>query len=134
MLFINRLVLIGLLGAGITVATTAQAAVKLFTAEWYTESFGNECDGTALNGSGYMVSPGGGADTKCTRVTPDFSKYSVFAVPMGFQCNVYADGHLVGAEILREIVHLCWWYNHAPGQGRHGPRDDDISDSAGLSK
>jgi hypothetical protein len=89
MLFINRLVLIGLLGAGITAATTAQAAVKLFTAEWYTESFGNECDGTKYTTAGnFLYSPDGGPDTKCTRLTPDFSKYSVFAVPMGFQCNV----------------------------------------------
>ena len=47
MLFINRLVMIGLLSVGITAATTAQASVQLFTAEWYTESFGNECKGNA---------------------------------------------------------------------------------------
>jgi hypothetical protein len=50
MLFINRLVLIGLLSVGFTAATTAQAGVQLFTAEWYTESCGNECKGPTRTG------------------------------------------------------------------------------------
>jgi hypothetical protein len=40
MLFITRLVMIGLLSVGITAATTAQAGNQMFTAEWYTESCG----------------------------------------------------------------------------------------------
>jgi hypothetical protein len=81
MLFINRLLMIGLLGVGITAATTAQASVQLFTAEWYTESFGNECQGT-LTPMGTMTAP------HCTRSTPNFTKYSVTAIPMGILCNV----------------------------------------------
>jgi hypothetical protein len=89
MLFINRLVLIGLLSVGIAAATTAQAGVQLFTAEWYSESFGNECQGTSTSG-GYMKTPGGGPALKCTRITPNFSKYSVSAMPLGIQCNANA--------------------------------------------
>ncbi len=86
MSFINRLVLIGLLSVGFTAATTAQAGVQLFTAEWYTESFGNECKGTTLSG-GYMKTPDGSPATKCTRLTPQFTNYSVTAIPLGIQCN-----------------------------------------------
>jgi hypothetical protein len=76
--------MIGLLSVGITAATAAQAGtVKLFTAQWYTESFGNECKGTTLP----QMTPGGALAPKCTRTSPDFSKYSVFAVPQGQLCN-----------------------------------------------
>ena len=79
MLFINRLLMIGLLGVGITAATTAQAAVQLFTAEWYTESFGNECAGT--------LTPKGSPAPHCTITTPKFTAYAITAIPMGVQCN-----------------------------------------------
>jgi hypothetical protein len=93
MLFINRVVMVGLLSVGITAATAAQAGtVKLFTAQWYTESFGNECEDTTLPYSGpgrvmYGVKPGGGIAPHCTRSTPNFSKYSVTGIPMGILCN-----------------------------------------------
>jgi hypothetical protein len=59
--------------------SAAQAAVKLFTAQWYTESQGNECKGT--------LTPNGLPAPICTKTTPDFSMYSVFAVPQGQLCN-----------------------------------------------
>ena len=65
MLFINRLLLVGLLGVGITAATTAQAGSQLFTAEWFTKSFGNEL----VNGTGQSAI------------------YSAFAIPHGLFCN-----------------------------------------------
>jgi hypothetical protein len=84
MLFINRLVLIGLLSVGITAATTAQAGVQLFTAEWYTESFGNECLATTGNTQFYTTM---GSAPHCTRFTPDFTRYAITGIPMGYQCN-----------------------------------------------
>jgi hypothetical protein len=66
MLFINRLVLIGLLSAGIAAATTAQAANQMFTAEWYVQAFGNELTGIGTGAS---------------------AVYSVWGIPEGIQCN-----------------------------------------------
>ena len=87
MLFINRLVLVGLLGVGIIAATSAQGGtVQLFTAQWYAEGFGNECKLATPNGTTFMT-PGGGPATKCTRTTPDFTKYSNFVLPQGQNCN-----------------------------------------------
>jgi len=71
LLFFSRLLLIGLLGVGITAATTAQAAVKLFTAEWYTKGFGNECSANLT----------GAVGPYCTRTTGNFKTYSAFGVP-----------------------------------------------------
>jgi len=65
MLFINRLVLIGLLSVAITAATTAQAGDQLFTAEWYVKAFGNEKTG----GTG----------------PSEF--YSKWGMPQNIQCN-----------------------------------------------
>ena len=65
MTFINRLLLVGLLSVGISAATTAQAGNQLFTAEWYTKSFGNEL----VNGTG------------------ESSIYSAVAIPHGIVCN-----------------------------------------------
>ena len=80
MLSISRVIMIGLLSVGITAATAAQAGtVKLFTASWYANSFGNHCKGTKT--------PGGLAAPYCTRTTPDFTKYELFAVPQGQLCN-----------------------------------------------
>ena len=59
--------------------SAAQAAGKLVTAQWYTESKGNECKGT--------LTPNGLPAPICTRTTPDFTKYSVFAIPQGQLCN-----------------------------------------------
>jgi hypothetical protein len=84
MLFINRLVVIGLLSVGITAATTAQAGVQLFTAEWYSESFGNEFLATTGNASWSTTM---GSAPHCTRFTPDFTRYAITGVPLGIQCN-----------------------------------------------
>ena len=65
MLFINRLLLVGLMSVGISTASTAQAGSQLFTAEWYTKSFGNEL----VNGAGASA------------------VYSAFGIPQGIQCN-----------------------------------------------
>jgi hypothetical protein len=86
MLFINRLVLVGLLGVGIIAATSAQAAVKLFTASWYSEGFGNECKLHTPNGTTFQT-PGGGSAPQCTRTTPDFTMYSNFILPQNQNCN-----------------------------------------------
>ena len=75
MLFINRLVLIGLLCVGITAATTAQAAVQLFSAEWYTNSFGNFCRGNGTTGP------------YCTKTTGFFEEYSNWNLPQNQNCN-----------------------------------------------
>ena len=75
MLFINRLVLIGLLCVGISAATTAQAAVQLFTAEWYTNSFGNFCRGNGTTGP------------HCTKTTGFFEEYSNWNLPQNQNCN-----------------------------------------------
>ncbi len=65
MLFINRLLLVGLLSVGITAATTAQAGSQLFTMEWTVKALGNERTG------------GSGAS----------AVYSAFGLPQGIQCN-----------------------------------------------
>ncbi len=79
MLVIHRLFVVGLLSVGITAATTAHSAVQLFTAQWYTESFGNECQGT--------LTPGGSPAPHCTLTTGEFAKYSNWAMPQGILCN-----------------------------------------------
>jgi len=62
---INRLLLVGLLGAGLAVATTAQAGNQLFEGSWTVKAFGNErTTGTAESGV-----------------------YSNFGMPQGVQCN-----------------------------------------------
>jgi len=71
--------MITLLSVGITVATTAQAAVQLFTAQWYTESFGNECIGS--------LTPSGAPGPHCTITTGEFATYELWAIPQGVLCN-----------------------------------------------
>jgi hypothetical protein len=87
MLFINRLLLIGLLCVGITAATTAQAAVQLFQAEWYTNSFGNQCDiaaqATTVNGGGTPASQ----RPYCTKTGQFFTSYSNWNLPQNQNCN-----------------------------------------------
>ena len=65
MVFINRLLLVGLLSVGISAATTAQAGNQLFTASWTVKAFGN-----ALTG-------GTGAS----------EIYSGWGIPAGLLCN-----------------------------------------------
>ena len=65
MLFINRLLLLGLLSVGITAAMTAQAGNQLFEGSWTIKAMGNEL----VNGTGQS------------------SIYSAFAIPHGIFCN-----------------------------------------------
>jgi len=82
MLFINRLVMVGLLSVGIiTAATTAHAGAQLFTAEWSVGAFGNECDGNGTAGGALGPQP------YCGETTGDYEIYSNWAMPAGFLCN-----------------------------------------------
>jgi len=65
MLFINRMLMVGLLSAGIAVATTAQAGNQLFEGSWKSFSFGNQRTGG----------------------TGDSEFYSGFGMPQGILCN-----------------------------------------------
>ncbi len=59
----------------------AHAGLKLFTAAWYTESFGNECQGTMTPGGlhpAHCASYGSGGSTPV---------YSNWAIPQGVLCN-----------------------------------------------
>jgi len=83
MLSINfkRLAWIGLLCAGLTAATTAQATDQMFTGEWYTRSFGNECNKLTI--------PAATPNHPCfgQELTGPSEFYTVFAIPAGQQCN-----------------------------------------------
>ncbi len=61
--------------------SAAHAGLKLFTAEWYTESQGNECQGT--------LTPGGLPGSHCTKTTGYFGAYSIRAMPQGFLCRPF---------------------------------------------
>jgi hypothetical protein len=76
MLFIIKLLWVGLLGFGIGAATTAQAGIQLFDASWTVKSFGNACAEADL-------SPG----PNCTLETPAFEFYSATGVPLGNLCH-----------------------------------------------
>jgi hypothetical protein len=77
MLFINRLLILGLLCVGLT-ATTAQAGNQMFDGSWTVKSFGNECS-VAESGSFPRPHCGGGA--------PESQVYSAFGMPQNIQCN-----------------------------------------------
>jgi len=62
---IHRLLLVGLLGAGLAVATTAQSANQLFEGSWGIKAFGNERTGG----------------------TGESAVYSITGIPLGVQCN-----------------------------------------------
>ena len=68
MLFVYRLLVVGLLSVGITAATTAQAGVQLFEASWTVKAFGNEITG----------------------LTGESEFYEATGIPLGVQCNQYA--------------------------------------------
>jgi hypothetical protein len=59
--------------------SAAQAGVKLFTAQWYAESHGNECQGT--------MTPEGSPGPHCQFTTGAFTMYSAHGFPQGIQCN-----------------------------------------------
>jgi hypothetical protein len=65
MLSANRLLLVGLLGIGIAIATSAQAGNQLFEGSWTIKAFGNE-------------RTGGSSESEF---------YSAFGMPQGIQCN-----------------------------------------------
>jgi len=67
MLFIYRLLVVGLLSVGIAAATTAQAGTQLFEGSWIIKAFGNEIT-TGTGESGYYQNSG---------------------IPQGAQCNNY---------------------------------------------
>jgi len=62
---VNRLLLVGLLSVGVTVATTAQSANQLFEGSWTVKAFGNELTGG----------------------TGESEFYSRFGMPQNIQCN-----------------------------------------------
>ena len=64
MLFINRLLVVGLLSVGISAATTAQAGNQLFEGSWLVRSFGNDRTGG----------------------TGDSEFYQAIGIPAGIQC------------------------------------------------
>jgi hypothetical protein len=78
MLFINRLLMVGLLSVGIAVATTAQAGNQLFEGSWTVKAFGNECSAYSSAPS-FAPNCGGGASESVY--------YEVFRVPGGIMCN-----------------------------------------------
>jgi hypothetical protein len=78
---IARATLALLVSALVFAPSAAEATVKLFTAQWYTESKGNECKGT--------LTPNGLPAPICTKTTRDFSMYSILAIPQGQLCNAH---------------------------------------------
>jgi hypothetical protein len=78
MLFINRLLMVGLLSVGIAVATTAQAGPQLFEGSWTVKAFGNECSVLA---SAMNEGPHCGNDAIESEV------YGATGIPNGNQCN-----------------------------------------------
>jgi len=83
---INRLLLVGLLGAGLAVATTAQAANQLFEGSWTVKAFGNECAASKVGTTGgtAMLNKYPYCDAKRTG---ESEYYSIFGMPQGIQCN-----------------------------------------------
>jgi hypothetical protein len=77
MLFINRLLMVGLLSVGIAVATTAQAGNQLFEGSWTVKAFGNECSDYVNTVPGPNC--GGGAS--------ESEFYSAWGIPGGLKCN-----------------------------------------------
>jgi hypothetical protein len=78
---IARAALALLASALVFAPSAAHATVKLFTAQWYAESHGNECKGT--------LTPNGLPAPICTGTTPSFSMYSILAIPQGQLCNAH---------------------------------------------
>jgi hypothetical protein len=78
MLFINRLLMVGLLSVGIAVATTAQAGNQLFEGSWSVKSFGNECS-KAASSPAFGPHCGGGE--------VESLYYTGFGMPQGILCH-----------------------------------------------
>jgi hypothetical protein len=77
MLFINRLLMVGLLGVGIAVATTAQAGNQLFEGSWSVKAFGNECSDLV------DLTPG----PHCGGGESESDVYGAVGMPQQIQCN-----------------------------------------------
>jgi hypothetical protein len=86
---ITRLLLVGLLGAGLAVATTAQAGDQLFEGSWTVKAFGNECAASKVGTSGGVTKyPFCQLATMGTAARSGESQfYSIFGMPQGIQCN-----------------------------------------------
>jgi len=56
MLYINRLLVVGLLSVGIAAATTAQAGNQMFEGSWTVRAFGNEITGVGTGASSRTAS------------------------------------------------------------------------------
>jgi hypothetical protein len=74
----NRLLLVGLLSAGIGAATVARSGNQLFEGSWTVKAQGNECS-TAASGA----SPG----PYCGNGGWESYDYSAFGMPQGIQCS-----------------------------------------------
>jgi hypothetical protein len=75
MLFIIRLLMVGLLCVGGT-ATTAHAGNQMFDGSWIVKAFGNECS---------LADPSPGPH--CGNGASESEFYAATAVPLGIQCN-----------------------------------------------
>jgi hypothetical protein len=82
MLFINRLLMVGLLSVGIAVATTAQAGNQLFEGSWTVKAFGNEC-------STPTSSPTPAPGPHCGGGASESQYYQAFGMPQGIVCNAH---------------------------------------------
>lgn len=82
MLFPKRLLLVGLLGVGISAATTAQAGFQLFEASWTIKAFGNAC-------SKADKSPGPHCPQNPSSATGSSEFIEVYGIPHGLLCNRY---------------------------------------------
>ena len=76
MLFINKLLSVGLLSAGISAATAAQAGFQLFDGAWTIRAFGNACA---------VGDPTPGPHCTGTETESDF--YEGFGMPQALQCQ-----------------------------------------------
>ncbi len=76
MLYVIRLLWVGLLGVGIGTATVAQAGVQLFDASWSVKAFGNAC---------YKANPTPGPN--CATTSGVFEFYSADGIPFGILCH-----------------------------------------------
>jgi len=71
-----------LVAALVFAPAAARAGLKLYSATWCVESFGNQCQGT--------LTPSGEPAPHCTVATGEFAAYSNCAIPQGIACNPFA--------------------------------------------
>jgi len=78
MLFVLRLLWVGLLGVGIGAATNAQAGTQLFDGSWTVKSFGNECA---------KADPTPGPHCSGGPTVGSYEFYEAYRIPQGILCN-----------------------------------------------